>query len=326
MPNSTEPPVLDLKASLKKPFQWALAAGLLTALITLFLPNYYKSEARLLPVESKGLGGGLGGLATAAAAFGVSVPGGEGNEANFVDVLNSRWLKEQLLQTKFQYHARSWRFGTERLEQGTLYAYVDEKNMDRAVKKVAVVLSATRDLKSKVITISAETKSPELSQQIVQRAGKLLETFLQEKGHTRGGAKALFAEARLAEARGEMDQAEEAFRRFLEGNRNYQTSGDPAVRLRGSRLETELRLRQQLVSTLAMNREQALLEEKNDIPILNVLDPGNLPIEKSKPARSVIVLLVTLLVGAGGWTWLNREWVRARLLADEDESVTPVQE
>ena len=198
--------------------------------------------------------------------------------------------------------------------------------MDRAVKKVGEVLSATRDLKSKVITISAETKSPELSQQVVQRAGKLLETFLQEKGRTRGGAKALFAEARLAEARGEMDQAEEAFRRFLEGNRNYQTSGDPAVRLKGTRLETELRLRQQLVSTLAMNREQALLEEKNDIPILNVLDPGNLPIEKSKPARSVIVLLVTLLVGAGGWAWLNREWVRARLLADEDESVTPVQE
>jgi len=326
MPNPTEPPVLDLKASLKKPLQWAFAAGVLTAVITLFLPNYYRSEARLLPVESKGLGGGLGGLATAAAAFGVSVPGGEGNDANFVDVLNSRWLKEQLLQTEFQYHARSWRFGAERLEKGTLYDYVDEKNMDRAVKKVGEVLSAARDLKSKVITLSAETKSPELSQQVVQRAGKLLETFLQEKGHTRGGAKALFAEARLAEARGEMDQAEEAFRRFLEGNRNYQTSGDPAVRLRGTRLENELRLRQQLVTTLAMNREQALLEEKNDIPILNMLDPGNLPIEKSKPARSIVVLLATLLVAAGGWTWLNREWVRARLLADEDESVTPIQE
>ena len=326
MPNSTDTPVLDLKSSLKMPVQWALAAGLLTAVIVLFLPNYYRSEARLLPVESKGLGGSLGGLATAAAAFGVSVPGGEGNDANFVDILNSRSLKEQLLQTEFQYHVRSWRFGAEHLERGTLYAYVDEKNMDRAVKKVGEILSASRDLKSKVITLGAETKSPELSQQVVQRAGKLLEAFLQEKGRTRGGAKALFAEARLADARTEMDQAEEAFRRFLEGNRNYQSSLDPAVRLRGTRLESELRLRQQLVTTLALNREQALLEEKNDIPILNVLDAGNLPIEKSKPARSVIVLAVVFLVGAGGWVWLNREWVRARLLADEDEPVSPVQE
>ena len=319
MPQPPEAPVLDLKASLKKPIQWALAAGLLTALVTLFMPNYYRSEARLLPVESKGIGGNLGGLASAAAAFGVSVPGGDSSDANFVDVLNSRWLKEQLLRTEFQYHARSWRFGAERAEKSTLYDYLEAKNMDRAVKELGTILSASRDLKSKVIAISAETRSPELSQLIVQRAGKLLEIFLQDKGRTRGGAKVTFAEARLVEARREMDEAEETLRRFLEGNRNVQSSGDPSVRLKASRLETELRLRQQLVSSIAMNREQALLEEKNDIPILNVLDPGNLPIEKSKPARSVVVLLTMVLVGAGSWLWLNREWVRTRLLADDDE-------
>ena len=288
------------------------------ALYALSMPNYYRSEARLLPVESKGIGGNLGGLASAAAAFGVSVPGGDSSDANFVDVLNSRWLKERLLQTEFQYHARSWRFGAEHLEKGTLYDYLEAKNMDRAVKELGAVLSASRDLKSKVISISAETKSPELSQIIVQRAGKLLEVFLQEKGRTRGGAKATFAEARLVDARREMDEVEDILRRFLEGNRNFQSSGDPSVRLKGSRLETELRLRQQLVSAIAMNREQALLEEKNDIPILNVLDPGNLPIDKSKPARSVMVLFAMLLVCACVWIWLNREWVRTRLLAEED--------
>ena len=275
-------------------------------------------------MESKG-SGSLGGLASAAAAFGVSVPGGDSSDANFVDVLNSRWLKEQLLLTEFHYHAHSWRFGAERTEKGTLYDYLDAKNLDRAVLGVSGIMSASRDLKSKVISISAETRSPELSQLIVQRAGKLLEVFLQEKGRTRGGAKAAFAEARLIDARREMDEAEDTLRRFLEGNRNFQTSGDPAVRLKGTRLETELRLRQQLVTTLAMNREQALLEEKNDIPILNVLDSANLPIDKSKPARLVIVLLVALLTGLGTWTWKNREWIRERLLAD-DEPIIPIQE
>lgn len=319
MSQPPEPPNLDLLASLKKPLQWAFAAGLLTAAVTLFLPNYYRSEARLLPVESKGLSGNLGGLASAAAAFGVSVPGGEGNDANFVDVLNSRWLKEELLRTEFRYHTRAWRFGADRPVQGTLYDYLDEKNMDRAVKELGKVLSASRDLKTKVIAISAETQSPELSQLVVQRAGKLLEVFLQEKGRTRGGAKAAFAEARLNDARREMEEAEDSLRRFLEGNRNFQTSGDPAVRLKGTRLEAELRLRQQLVTTLAMNREQALLEEKNDIPILNLLDGGNLPIEKSRPSRSMMVLLAAMLVAGVGWSWLNREWIKTRLLADDEE-------
>ncbi len=313
-------PTLDLLASLKWPLQWALSAGLLAALVTLLMPNYYRSEVRLLPVESKGVSGSLGGLASAAAALGVNVPGSDSSDANFVDVLNSRWLREQLLQTEFQYPIRSWRFGAARVEKGTLYAFLDVKNMDRALKGLGDILSASRDLKSKVISISAETPSPELSQLIVQRAGKLLEVFLQEKGRTRGGAKAAFAEARLADARREMDEAEEILRRFLEGNRNFQTSADPAVRLKGTRLETELRLRQQLVSAIAMNREQALLEEKNDIPILNLLDSGNLPIEKSRPARSTLVLITMLLVGAAGWLWLNRAWVQARLLAESEPS------
>ena len=312
---------MNLLESVKKPLKWGLAMGLLTALVTLIMPNHYKSEARLLPVETKGASGNLGGLASAAAAFGVSVPGGEGNDANFVDVLNSRWLRVQLLKTEFQYHARSWRFGAERIEKGTLFAYVDKKNMDRALKELGTLMSASRDLKTKVISISAETKSPELSQLIVDRAIKLLELFQQEKGHTRGGAKATFAEARLAESRREMDVAEDAFRRFLEANRNYLNSADPSVRLKGNRLETELKLRQQLVTTLALNREQALLEEKNDIPILNVLDPANLPIDKSKPLRFVMVILAIILVGTSAWIWLNLEWVRKKLLVDDSKSL-----
>lgn len=313
-------PNLDLKSSLKKPVLWALAACVLMSLATLFMPDYYKSEARLLPVESKGLGGSLGGLASAAAAFGVSIPGGDSSDANFVDVINSRWMKEQILRTEFQYTTRSWRFGAILVKKGTLYDYLESKNMDRAIGEMDKVLFCSRDLKSKVITISSETKSPELSQLIVQQVGRLLEVFLQEKGRTRGSAKATFAEARLAEARREMDEAEEILLRFLEGNRNFQSSSDPSVRLRGSRLETELRLRQQLVSSIALNREQALMEEKNDMPILNIMDPGNLPIEKSKPARSVIVLLFTFFVGGISWIGLNREWLLQRLAEDKAPS------
>lgn len=323
MPQPEETPNLDLMTNLKKPLLWAFAAGMFTAVVTLFMPNYYRSEARLLPVESKSIGGNLGGLANAAAAFGVNVPGGDSSDANFVDILNSRWLKEQLLKTEFHYHKRSWRFGAERDVKGTLYDYLETKNMDQGVGALGVLLLSSRDLKSRIITISAETKSPELSLLIVQRAEKLLEVFLQEKGQTRGGAKAAFAEARLAEARREMNESEDILRRFLEGNRNFQTSGDPAVRLKGVRLETDFRLRQQLVSAIAMNREQALLEEKNDIPILNVLDPGNLPIDKSKPARSIVVLLIMMLVGGCSWIWLNREWVRARFLVDDGSNPCP---
>ena len=319
-PSESSP--LAFWAKSKKPLLLALVAGFLAAIYTLTLPNLYRAEVRLLPVESKGSGGSLGGLASTAAAFGLSVPTGDGSDANFVDVLNSRWLREQLLNTNFNFHANYWRFGSWKLEKKRLLDFLEAKNMDQGIRALGPIYSSSRDLKSNVISISAETASPELSLAIVQQATKLLESFNREKGRTRGGAKAAFAERRLAEGRVELDEAEGAFRRFLEANRNFQASSDPSVHLRGTRLEAEFRLRQQLVASIAMNREQALLEEKNDIPILNILDPGNLPIEKSKPVRATIVLLTMMLVGTGSWIWLNRNWVREWLLA-RDESHIP---
>jgi len=94
------------------------------------------------------------------------------------------------------------------------------------------------------------------------------------------------------------------------------------VRLKGARLETELRLRQQLVSSIAMNREQALLEEKNDIPILNVLDHGNLPVLKSSPVRSTYVELAMILIGFGSWGWFNREWLKTKLFANDEPPIS----
>ena len=325
MPNTTEPSVLDLKASLRQPLRWAVAAGVLTAVLSLFMPNYYQSEAKLLPVDASA-SGNLGGLAAAAAAFGVGIGKPGGGDANFVDILNSRSLGEQLLKTEFHFQERSWRFGADHPRQETLYAYLDATNMDRAIKALDQILEAKRDLKTGVITVSAETRSPGLSQEIVVRATELLGQFVIQNSRTRGGEKATFAEARLAEARREMDQAEGAFRAFLDANRNSQTSADPGVRLRGARLEADLNLRRQLITTLTMNREQALLDAKNDIPILNVLDPGFLPVDKSKPSRSRLVFLVIFLAGLGSWVWFNREWVKVRLLANEDEPAVPIQE
>jgi hypothetical protein len=38
-----------------------------------------------------------------------------------------------------------------------------------------------------------------------------------------------------------------------------------------------------------------------------------------------MVLFSMILVGAVSWIWLNREWVKARLLAD-GEPLNPIQE
>jgi len=290
---------------LKRPLQIGVLAGLITAIFTLFLPNEYRSESRILPADARGPAG-LGAMAAAAAAVGVAIPGQESADAAYVDILNSRWLRERLLQKSYTYSVRTWYFGKPQSRTETLAAYLGHKaNPDRALKALRAHIMINRDFKTKLLTLGVETTSPELSQQVAQDMVRLLETFVMERTRTRGGTKAAFAEQRLKEARAEYGLAEEDYRRFLENNRNFQTSADPVVRLKGTRLEAELRLRTQVVTTLAISREQALLEEKNDMPILNVLDAGNLPIEKSGPGRGAMVVAVFLLFTLVGWAAMS---------------------
>ncbi len=296
----------------RTPLRVGSVVGVLAALVMICLPNQYKSEARVLAADSRSSSGGA--AAMAAAAVGVSIPGQESADAAYVDILNSRSLRETLLKTQFTFKVRTWLLGAEQPRQQTLYEFLDTKNLDRAVTKLRTMITITRDLKSKLLTLAVETESPQLSQQVVQKMVILLEEFVVAKARTRGGTKAAFADKRLAEARIELAQAEEAFRAFLDGNRNYLQSPDPSVRLKGQRLDSELKLRTQLLTTLAIGREQALLEEKNDMPILNVLDAGNLPIDKSAPARGSVVLTVLIFGTALSWFIQNRSQLLARLV------------
>ena len=323
----SSPLALSIWTSLRKPLQQAIGAALVTAMLSLRIPNSYRAEARILPTESKGVGG-MGGLAAAAAAFGVGVPGTQSGDTAYLDILNSRWLGESLLKETYIFKEKSWQFGNEQQYKMSLHEYLSGKpsdssrliNMDRAFKGLGGVFSCARDLKSGLLTLSAETQSPELSQQVVRKATKLLEEFVISRARTRGRNKVAFAQARLKEAEIEQANTEAELRTFLYANRNYQQSSDPSVRLTGDRLSSELILRRQVLSTIVLSREQALMEEKDDTPILNILDSGNLPLEKSKPARSMYVVLAFLLVGVGSWTWCNWAWINTYLLNFSDDN------
>lgn len=310
---------------LRFPLKTGLVAGVLTVAVTLTLPNEYKSEARILPADQRGSAMGSAAAAAAAATVGVSIPGQESPDAAFVDILNSRSLREVLLLTQFTYNIRTWYFGIEQTRQGNLFEYFQKKNMDLAVKALREKISVNRDLKTKLITITAETESPQLSQQVTKKMVRLLDDFVINKSQTRGGAKAQFSLKRLAEARQEMAEAEGDFLTFLDGNRNFLLSPDPSIRLKGIRLDNELKLRVQILTTLAIAREQALLEEKNDMPILNVLDEGNLPIEKSRPNRASLVVVITLLSTVGCWVLLNWAWISSRFHSSGIAEIPPVQ-
>ena len=296
-PFSLPPALRDRLAEFKTPLRNGLVAGAVVAVITLFIPNQYKSEVRILPADTRSSSGG-GGMAAAAAAVGVAIPGQDSSDAAFVDIIKSRWMQKNLVQATYRFRTRGFLFLPWTQREETLAQFFGTRSMDKAVAKVKNLVTVSRDLKTKLITVTVETTSPELSQQLAHNATKALEGFVKEKAQTRGGNKAAFTAERLREAQGDYTRAEQDFRAFLEVHRNYSTSAEPGIRLTGLRLENSLKLRQQVLTTLTLNYEQALLEEKNDMPILNILDEGDVPVEKSGPSRGSAVISFFFGVGA----------------------------
>ncbi len=298
------------------PLKHGILAIAISVLYSLFQVNFYTSTAIILPADTKsgGMLGNLGGAAAAASALGISVPGQDSSDSAYVDILNSRPVREALLNTVYDFKIKYFYFDINRPRQETLYRYLQASNMDKAVMETRGFITISRDIKTKTLTIQVETQSPQLSQQIAKRLVQLLNDFLLTKSQTKGSVKAGFSEKRLQEGRAELDRAETALRVFLTVNRNYAVSPDPEVRLKGLRLENELKLQTQLVTSLALSREDALLQEKNDMPILNILDEGNLPLIKSRPKRATTALLLGVMAFLGTLGWSRRVQLKELLV------------
>ena len=298
--------IKHVPAEIRTTLQHGAYGAVIAAVICLFLPNYYTAEAEILP-KDLGSGGGMGGLMATAAAFGLNLGNESDDTASYVDVLGSRRIAEAAIRQHYDFGQRPLFFLPPRPCAATLYDYLDEKNIDRAVTAFdKQVLSVDRDLKSSLVTVRVTTKSPELSQAVLKLCIRNLEDFIQQQAHKVGEAKASYNANRLVEANHDADVAQQRLQDFALAHLNYSTSPDPRVRLEGARLEAEVGLRQQVVNTLTLSREQALLDSKNDTPVINVLDDGNLPVEKAKPKRAVIVMIAFLLSAGLSFAWRRR--------------------
>ena len=294
------------------PLKTAFATAVVVAGLVIFLPNQFRSIAKVLPGNDRPLSM-LSQVQALAPQLGLGGAGQEG-DAIYTEVLSSWWLHERLLETPFTFHQRSWRFGPLVEKSMTWREYLKKPTVDEAVQVSLERVRVRKDIKTRAITIEVETRSADLSQQVAHRTLALLEEFLVKKTNSRGSSKAHFITTRLEEAQAQLAQTEDEMKQwFKEGHANYLTSPDPITRLEGAHLEAKLALSKQKIMTLATLQEQALMEEKNDVPTLNVLDEGNLPERKSSPQRGLMVIAWFALVFLGDWSRRNHPVLRAAL-------------
>ena len=156
--------------------------AVLSVIISLLLPEYFRSTATLLPEADKGKLAALGGLSDLATIAGITIPG-EASLAKLYPVI----VKSEAILTPVILARRQ----TKKFEKPVNlieFWKIDEKTREReyetALKELRDELEVTFDNKTSIVTISLLTTEPQLSAEIVNHITNELDQFIRTKRTT----------------------------------------------------------------------------------------------------------------------------------------------
>ncbi len=228
-----------------------LAAAVLSAIYSLFLPNIYTAKTMILPSQDdksmmSSMMAQMGGLvAMAGGGAGISL-GGPSTTELYVTMLKSEAIKDPVIDRFKLIDVYKRKYRTD------VYKVLDNK----------VVVSAGK--KDGVITIQVDDKDK-------QRAAAIANAYVEELGNlairlnvTGAGKNRTFLEERLSKAKGDLAQAEEALKIFQARNKAVQVTAQAEATIKGlADLKAHLAAQEVQLATYRRRFTESSQEVKN---------------------------------------------------------------
>ena len=277
---------------------------LVTLAACLIIKNKYTSTATILPSSPASLTSELKDLAAGSLGelgLGAS-PSLENVSALYPSILVSRMIAERIIKREYAFEHKSKMMNT------TLEEYIDAANLDRAIRALGKIVRIDSDRKTGVVSISVTTTYPGLSAAVAHAYLEELDNFNVNHRQSTASENEKFTSRRLGEIRVELGHAEDTLKTFKESNLNFMISNDPGLQLELSRLQREVDIKSALYLTMAQQNELARIEAAKDIPVIQVLDQGSVPLVKSSPRRSLYLagsLVVSFIFSIFLVIWLD---------------------
>ena len=319
----------------RKTIYYAVGAAILIGLVVAFAsPAKYTAKATLLPSDEKKTGG-LGNLSALAGMAGINIGGLMGNASGipselYPQVLGSYPFLNELVHQPFHFEksVKPCSFYDYRMADslpsvgGTILKYTirlpwtlknaitgDDKkkssdNINYGVlnltdKEVVVLkqaqqmLTAAVDKKSGLVSVSAEAGEPVLVAQFVQKAVDLLQKYVIDYKTQQARQNLDFVQQRFDEIKVEYEASQKALFDFQDRHRNMVTE---RVDLDYQRLSDAYDMSSTVYKGLAQQLEQAKIAVKEQTPAFTILEPVQIPLEKSAPKKGMI-LVISIFLG-----------------------------
>jgi len=276
-----------------------MIASLVAAGMSLLMPAKYTATSAFVPETEAGTTGLPAGLIGLASQFGVSAGRSTESPNFYADILRSRTLLDQALLAEFPRPIEAEASDSAQLlDILQIQGESTTERLEKGRKALLDRMSVRVDNGTNIVTLGIETRYPELSADIANLCIQLLNDFNLSTRQISARETRRFIEERLGAAERELADAETELMLFLQGNRLFQDS--PNLQFQHDRLQRHVLAKQELLTTLQRQYEDARIQEVNDTPMISIVDRAVAPDRRSSPRRTLIVILAFMLGLMGG--------------------------
>jgi tyrosine-protein kinase Etk/Wzc len=268
------------------------AAALFAVGYSLLMPNIYTGTAKILPPQSSQSSSinsimlsQLGGLAGGAgAALGLKDP-----NALYIAMLKSRNIMEKIVR---------------HFDLQTVYEAKTMTDAFKALEKESTISSG----KDGVIIVEVDDKDPQRAAALANAYIEELNILMQTFALTEASQRRLFFETqmkpekdKLTDAMILLDKTPNTSLQYMDAMRNF-------------------KYHESIYDVLIRQFASAQLDEAKDSPLIQILDKATPPEKKSKPKRSLIVILATLVAFflAVIWAFIKEALTRSKSDPEQD--------
>ena len=327
----------DLWDGRKTIIKWVLGGILIGLFIALLSPKEFTVTSTMVPQSAQSGSGSMGGLSSLAAMAGVNLSAGNGGESLspmvYPKIVQSAPFLLELMDTPFQMEEASqpislYTYYTEYKKPGVLGAIKkytiglpgvilkairkpaeeigtgDTNSLLRlspeqyeVAKTLREKLSLNIDDKEGTIALSVSLHNAGLTAQVADKAQQMLQRYITTYRIQKAQEQLGFVQARYEEKKAEFMGIQDKLALFRDRNKNVSSA---IAQTEEQRLQSEYNMAFSVYSELAKQLEQAQIKVKEDTPVLTIIEPVQVPLEKSSPNRPMILIIWTFLGGIIG--------------------------
>lgn len=178
----------------------------------------------------------------------------------------------------------------------------------KCIKAFEKQFSIMADKKNGDVTISARMPEALAAAQVVDAVQNLLQKYVIELKLQKAGVNYEYIKQRYEEAKVVFEQKQEEYAKFQDANKVLSTALSKA---KEEQMRSEFGVARDLFNQLTTQLVQSEMKIKEDIPILTVVEPVQVPLERSKPQRVKILFIWCFFGGIFGCGLiLGVDWLR----------------